>query len=47
MKLSLKNNYMVIGYVKLGANIDALISTAKKDIGNLNKNDNRILGRHK
>jgi hypothetical protein len=39
MKYSLKNNYKVIGYVKPGASIDTLISTAKTDIENLNKND--------
>jgi hypothetical protein len=38
MKHSLKN-HMVIGYVKPGASIDTLITTAKKDIEYLNKND--------
>jgi hypothetical protein len=37
---------MVIGYVKPGANIDALVSIAKKDIGNLNKNDTNDISKN-
>jgi hypothetical protein len=33
--MQLKNNYKGIGYVKPGANIDTLLSTANMDIENL------------
>jgi hypothetical protein len=36
LKCSLKDKYKVIGYVKPGASIDTLISSAKMDIENLN-----------
>jgi hypothetical protein len=39
LKCSLEDNYKVIGYVKPGASIDTLVSSAKRDIVNLNKND--------
>jgi hypothetical protein len=39
LKGSLTDDFQVIGYVKPGAAIETLISSTKRDIANLNKND--------